>query len=129
MHYRFGLVVFYGISNFVPIQYQVLFMYIYIYIWSSIDRLFRCITTLQVFFKYCIFLDTFLFPYIYIYVCVCVWLSSSLSFKRIWLNNKVTFFPYNFKNILSRFLIIVLDSGWNWLMNLGKLSRALSDHS
>ena len=29
-------------------------------------------------------------------MCVCVWLGSSLSFKRIWLNNRDTFCLYNF---------------------------------
>ena len=51
-------------------------------------------------------------------VCVCVWLGRNLLFKHIWLNNKDTFYLYDFIKILSSFLIIVLISGWNWLGNL-----------
>ena len=39
------------------------------------------------------------------------------------LNNKDTFCLCNFIKILSSFLISVLVSGWNWGMNLPKLSR------
>ena len=41
------------------------------------------------------------------------------------INNKDTYGLYDFIKVLSRFLIIVLVSGWNWWMNLPKLSRAL----
>ena len=67
--------------------------------------------------------------YIYVCVCVCVWLGNSRSFKRVWLNSKDTFYMYNLIKILSSFLISVLVSGWNWWMNLPKLSRELSDSS
>ena len=40
-----------------------------------------------------------------------------------------TFCLYNFIKILSSFLISILVSGWNWWMNLPKLSQALSDLS
>ena len=56
---------------------------------------------------------------IYIYVCVCVCVC-----KHVLINNKDTFCLYNFIKILSSFLINVLFSGWNWWMNLPKLSRA-----
>ena len=62
--------------------------------------------------------------YIYIYVCVCVCVCVC-----VWLNDKDSFCLYNFFTILSRFLISVLFSGWNQLINLPKLSRALSDFS
>ncbi len=58
--------------------------------------------------------------------------SSALHiyiYKHVWLNNKDTFYLCNFIKILSSFLISVLVSGWNWWMDLPKLSRALSDLS
>ena len=70
--------------------------------------------------------DIYIYIYIYIYVCVCV-LDSSLSFKHVWLNNKDTFRLYNLIKILSSFLMCVLVSGWNWRMNLPKMSLALLD--
>ena len=45
------------------------------------------------------------------------------------LNNKDTFCLYNLIKILSSFPVSVLASGWNWCMNLPKLSRSLSDLS
>ena len=69
-----------------------------------------------------------LYIYIYIYicvcVCVCVWLSSSRSFNHVSLNCKDTFCLYNLIKILSSFLISVSVSGWNWWMDLPKLSWA-----
>ena len=62
-------------------------------------------------------------------VCVCVWLGSSHSFKHVSLNDKDKFCLNDSFKSLSSFLISVLVSGWNWLMNFPKLSRALSDTS
>ena len=62
-------------------------------------------------------------------VCVCVWLGSSRSFKHVSLNSKDKFCLYNLFEILSSFPISVLVSGWNWSMDLPKLSQALSDPS
>ena len=41
---------------------------------------------------------------------------------HIQLNNKDTFYPYNFIRIFSSFQISALVLGWNWWMNLPKLS-------
>ena len=54
--------------------------------------------------------------------------GSSLSFEHVWLNNKDTFCQYNFIKVCLCFLISVLVTGWNWWMNLPKLSQALSDN-
>ena len=59
------------------------------------------------------------------YVCVCV-VGRTLSFKYVSFNNKDTFCLYNSIKILSSFLINDLVSGWNWWLNLPKLSRVLS---
>ena len=73
---------------------------------------------------------THVYIYIYIYKRVCVWFGSSPSFKHVLLNNKDTFCLYNFIRVISdSFLTSVLVLGWSWLMNLLKLSRALSDPS
>ena len=69
---------------------------------------------------------TFVIHYIYIYIWE--W-SSGQSFKHIGLDNKDTFCLYNFIKILSRFLTRVLVLGWNYEMNLPKLSWAFSDLS
>ena len=108
------------------------YIYIYIYIYKDTFCLYDFIKILWNFFS----LSLFIYIYIYIYmsvfvcvcVCVCVWLGSSLSFKHVWLSNIATLSLYNFK-ILSSFLISVLVSGWNWRMNLPKLSWMLSDLS
>ena len=55
-------------------------------------------------------------------MCVCLWLGSSCSFKHVSLNSKDKFCLYNLFKILSSFRISVLVSGWNWWMNLPKLS-------
>ena len=55
---------------------------------------------------------THIYIYIYIYVS---------------LNNKDRFCLYNLSKILSYFLISVLVSGCNWMINFPKLSWALSD--
>ena len=68
----------------------------------------------------------YIYIYIYVCVCVCVWMGSSVSFKHLLLNDKNTFCLYDFIKILSSFLISDLVSGWNWRMNLAKLSPALS---
>ena len=65
-------------------------------------------------------------------VCVCIRVcvhSCVCSFKQVSLNNIDKFCFYNLFKILSSFLISVLLSGWNCLMNLTKLYRALSDPS
>ena len=69
---------------------------------------------------------SYIYIYIYIYmcVCVCVCVCVCLSFKHVWLNNKDTFLSINFIKIVSSFLISVLVLGWNWEMNLSKLSQA-----
>ena len=57
----------------------------------------------------CVAIEVYIYIYIYIYM-------------NVWLNNKDTFWLYDFIKILSSFLISVLVSGWNWSMNLPKLS-------
>ena len=54
--------------------------------------------------------------YIYIYIYI-----------YVWLNNKSTFCLYYFIKILLSFLTSVLVLGWNWWMNLPKLSQVLSN--
>ena len=63
----------------------------------------------------------------HIYICIYIYIYIHIWFKHVWWNNEDTFCLYNFK-ILSSFLISALASGWNWWMNLPKLSRALSGH-
>ena len=53
-------------------------------------------------------------------------LGSCRSLKHVSLN-KNKFCPYNLMKILLSFLINVLDSGWNWWMNLPKLSLICCD--
>ena len=60
------------------------------------------------------------FTYIYIYIYIYIYVSS---------NSKDKFCLYKLFKILLSFLISVLVSGWNWGMNLPKLSQALSDPS
>ena len=62
----------------------------------------------------------YIYIYIYIYICVCV--GSSRSFKHVSLNNKDKYCLYNSFKILSSFLLSILVSGWNWLMNFPKIS-------
>ena len=54
-------------------------------------------------------------------------MGNSLSFKHVWLNKDACCL-YNFIKIFSSFLRSILFSGWNWWINLPKLSRALSDN-
>ena len=92
--------------------YPRISQYIYIYIYINIYIYIRVCVRVWV----CVLVSKC--------VCMCVWLGSSLSCKHVWLNNKDTFCLYSFKS-LSSFLISVLVLGWNWWINLSKLSRAL----
>ncbi len=65
----------------------------------------------------CVCVCLYIYIHIYVCVCVCVKLGCCLSFNHVCLNNKDTFCLYNFNKILSSFLISVLVSSWNWLMN------------
>ena len=92
---------------YIYICMNVILIYIFIYIFAhTYTHIFKVIFPLYKFRFRIILLCTFVCPR----VCVCLNIYNSFIFKQVWLNNKDTFYLYNFIKILSSFLISVLVS-------------------